>query len=362
MAHSLKDLKRLKGGVSSVRKMILDDNVAKKIWIPREDFVYCRTHFNVKRLTSYKSAKWDIVSCFNQTIGERGKGCPICAEIQKEWDLWKKLPKDAKDDKKKITDKINQMVAEEYWMNAIDLSSDDKKFEAVRFTNSKMEDIQRVMEFASLEDIVWSYKKIVTMEGGKKTSTKYALVEDTDRQDLCEKLKAQLDMFVGRTYEEGGLCDLDAMVRKYDSLDKYMAILNGEGGDEEAEEHHQDNRSINEPTKAAVKAATKKVEVTEIDEEIDLSGFDDKPAKTDELDLDGAGLDLEPPKKVTIDAEYVKTNQKEKNKMGLIYSKMLAEKKVADVGEDYASRVKAVYAVVKVTPFEMNETELDIPF
>jgi len=353
MAYSIRDMKKLRGG-ANVRKMVLDDNVSKKIWIPKEHFVYVRTHFHVKAFTTFKSAKWDIIPCFNQEYGQNGKGCPICDEIQKEWAKWRKLPKDAKEEKKKITDKINQMVAEEFWMNAIDVQSDDKKFEAVRFTSSKMEDVLKVLEFCSLEDVVWLYKKCVDGDG-KKKSTKYSLNDDTDQPELCAKLKAQLDFFCGRSYEEGGPCDLDKLVRKYDSLDKYMAILHGEDAGDDGEE------SV--PTESPKqKEKESAVEIT--DEEMSLDDLDSSTPKTDELDLDGAGLDLpdpEPVKMVKVDAEFIKANMKDQNKMKIVYEKLLAEKKVAET-KDYKTLVQSVYAVVKSNPIELKESDFDIPF
>lgn len=357
MAYSLKDLKKLSGN-AGVRKIELEDNVTKKLWIPKEHFEYVRTHFNIRKFTTYKSAKWDIMPCFNQAYGENGKGCPICDEIQKEWAKWRKLPKDAKDAKKDITNKINQMVSEEFWMNAIDISSEDKKFGAIRFTRSKMEDLLKVIEFASLEDVIWYYKKVVTVENGKKTSTKYSLNEDTDQNEVCEKLKAQLEYFISRSYEDGGMCDLGKLVRKYESLDHYISLLNGEGGSEE-EVHEESARETHSSPKEKQSSEPK-----EMDEELSLDDLDN-PTKKDELDLDGSGLDdigLEEEKKmVKITKDYVKENQKNQTVMNIIYEKMVGAKKV-QACEKYADKVRAVYAAVSKEEFEVVESDLSVPF
>jgi hypothetical protein len=357
------ELRNQKGKYEKVREIDLKPGMTKNLWIPCEKTLFKRVHYNVKKFSSFKAAKYDTIDCFNQNFGENGKGCPICEEIQQLWGKWNEAKKN-KDEKARleIQGRINQLKAEYYYMNVIDLDDPEKKFYACRFSPACYREIERIDGTDGLANSVFTYAKTDT----KKTS----LTLNKLGASLAKELLKEEQHLMDRDYNEGGPVDLErAYIREY-TKEKYMSLLND--GIEEDEHDHE------EPPKKEEKKQEKVPELETVDDSIQLDDLEEKPKETqkkvedkkEEVDIDSLdGLDLEPlnfeedkPKKMLkISAKEINDKRKEKSFIECIHVYLLKQKKVQQT-TDYVEKVKAVFAVAKQADFEIPEDELSSPF
>jgi hypothetical protein len=224
--------KAAQGKNTKYRTLEPEVGVRYKLWIPSEDFLYKRVHYELKTRTPFKHAKFDTLDCMNQEYGEKGSGCPICACIEPMWDTWKEAKTDK--EKKQIQGLINQICAEYFYFNAINLSDPDKKFILVKFTKAKMTELLTKVDDRNKEedkpreytvsDIIWRYKKSEKGEG-KMKKTEYELIDDLAVEET-EKLRKQLKAFEAREYDDGGRIDLDQMdTRRARTEKEFLEIL-----------------------------------------------------------------------------------------------------------------------------------------
>lgn len=241
--YSLDDLRK-KSGVKA-RKLELVPNIPVNIWIPKPDLCYHRIHFDVKK--HHPKSKYNTLDCLNQTLGEEGKGCPICVMVKDLWADWKKT-KDT-NVKKDIQNRINQIVSEEYFFNGINIEEEDKFFKAIRFTRAKGLQILDTLTALETEakktgakpkvlgDFIWSYGLTESGEGKKKKKDySLSIIKSPELYKIAAALMLDYEKLANRPYEEGGLVDLDGTILRTNTLENYNAILEGKVEDE-SEEH-----------------------------------------------------------------------------------------------------------------------------
>jgi len=264
--YSMRELKDKLNSGSSIRQLSLKDGLSKKIWLPIEDVVYKRTHFDIKSRTKFTRSTKSVLECCNQTPGARGEGCPICEEIEELWKLWKATS--GKDEKKKITERINAIVSEEFWFNGIDIDN-PTEFIAIRFTPAMFREIDKIADKYGLTNVTWIYKY-------SKDSNRYTLIENTDNKAKIDELKASLDDLLNRDYENGGPCDIEKALIHPITRERMLEILAGDGSEEE---HVEDDK----PAKASLldkkKGKESSAKVTEETTSLDELSLDEPIAK-----------------------------------------------------------------------------------
>lgn len=282
--YSMRELKDKLNSGSSIRQLSLKDGLSKKIWLPIEDVVYKRTHFDIKSRTKFTRSTKSVLECCNQTPGAKGEGCPICEEIEELWKLWKATS--GKDEKKKITERINAIVSEEFWFNGIDIDN-PSEFIAIRFTPAMFREIDKIAEKYGLTNVTWIYKY-------SKDSNRYTLIENTDNKAKIDELKLSLDDLLNRDYENGGPCDIEKALIHPITRERMIEILNGDGSEGDYEEHIEDDKPAKSSLLDKKKAKESTAKVTEETTSLDELTLEDSPKdKKDELTLEDESLGSE---------------------------------------------------------------------
>lgn len=339
--YTLNDLKRSSGKVE-YRSLELPINKNKKIWIPSLQFLYHRTHFNVKMF--FPKSRFTVLDCSNQNLGQNGKGCPICELKESFWAEWKKADKDQK---KNIQEKINKIVSEEIWFNCIDIEDPDKMFQAVRFTMPKGKDLLNSVEASESKDIsniIWYYKKLQ-----KDEKIEYS-IQDIDSPELVKlahELKESLPMFMSRDYAHGGPVDLESSIIRVRTAQSIKDVISGNDSSS-----HEDEEDV-ESNVSAKKTSTPTVEIDETDS-ISLDDLDGKKDELSEsLEMDGLDLDpVDPPpvKYVQITSELFaeKVKGKDVSFLKTMVEFAVKEKLIKDEGSLNAN-VKNLYNCIKTS-------------
>jgi hypothetical protein len=344
--YSLKDVKNNAYEKPDFRTLKLEAGVknAKKLWIPEFKFAYKRTHFNVQKFTKFTNAKFNTLDCFNQMLGERGKGCPICEIVDELWEKWRGT-KD-KEQKQQYTSIINRIMNEEYWLNLVDLSDPNKAFTAARFTITRFKDLadaQKEMELKGkdISDLIFTFA--MTKDGN---ITKYSLTWDEDQPEKTKHLQDTYETMLGRAYEDGGPIDLEkCIISRTRTIDEYNDILHNSEGDEGHREDSSEKKSDKKepPKKDAPKTKEKEAKVDE-----ETLSLDDVGLSEDELG--GAFAEdvkpSEPVKLVDVSAKKIVDEKANKEYITPLYEYLVANKAVAAT-EQYPNRVKAVFEYVK---------------
>lgn len=362
--YSMKELKDKlnSGGIGNLRQLDVKSGGSKKIWLPMDDVFYKRTHFDIKTRSKWRNSSKNILECLNQTPGEKGAGCPICEEIEELWKTWRDT--NDKEEKKKITARINNIVSEEFWYNGIDLDN-PTEFVVIRFTPAMFREIEKIADKYGIQNVTWIYKYT-------KDSNRYTLIENTDNKARIDEMRLTLDEMVGRDYENGGQCDLEKALFHPISKERMLEILNGNGSDDE-EEHVEDYKpkakvekkkdeskpkakmveetsSLEELSLEDVESSTKKDESKpkdKLDEQLTLE--DEKLGSEDIGDLGLEDLDLEDkPKliKITFDTISEKVAKKDAAYLKKLAAHLVEEKKI-EKKDAINDQIREVAAYVK---------------
>lgn len=391
---SLKE-KAASGKNTKYRSLEPEVGVRYKLWIPSEDFLYKRVHYEIKSRTPFRHTRFDTLDCLNQELGEKGAGCPICATIEPMWDDWNAAKTEK--EKKQIQNAINNICAEYFYFNAINLSDPDKKFILVKFTKAKMNELLTKVEDRNKEkdkpreytisDIIWRYKKSEKGEG-KQKKTEYELIDDLAVEET-DKLRKQLKTLEARDYEDGGRIDLDQMdTRRARTKEEFLEILgesSGSSGSRKSDSSSDDekdlsdveedseqlsiddiaddtNKDATDKKKDAPKTSAGKKDDEEKleDEEISLGDLEDD--KQEELEL----TDEEQPKMITVTAaEFAaKFKAKENDYCIVVYRYLLDQKKVKEV-QGFKDMANAAFAYLKTAksiemPEKLLSAELEV--
>lgn len=375
--YKMSDLKQKNAFNSNVRKLELELDVTKKIWIPFEDFCYKRVHYAVKQHTQFKHAKYNIIDCYNNKIDENGRGCPICDVIEKLWGDWREAK--TKEDKEVVIKKINALRAEYYYMNVVDLSDPEQKFFVATFTKSKMAELEKFSDRAEISSVIWHYKKTKTGE-----TTKYVLIE-VDAEETITKLKKNLEVLSNREYDNGGPCELEKALIRKTSKEEYMKMLDpdDEGGESETLEEDLSENKQPKLGKKDKKEEKPKTEILE-DENLSLEDLDEKPKdkkpdlkpdtkktslEDESLSLDDIGLDdlkledepLKEKKKLKIEPAMVKEKINDKSFISALSAFLVKNKKMEVKGTYKETAIETFGVVKKLGSVEITEDD-GIPF
>jgi hypothetical protein len=317
------------------------------MWIPELKICYRRSHFNFNKIPGIKTNR-KACGCPNTEVGEKSDKCRICNYIDKLWEKWRNTS-DAKQ-KKKIQNKINSLIDERFYLNAIDLDDEDKKFQAIRLTQAKLEELMTVAEDHDIANIVWLYKKVVKKVRGGLEQTRYTLTELIDDPDALA-LKEQLDELKDRSYDEGGLVDLEKSYGFNMSVEEFDRMLTTNN----KQSNHDDDK---------------------VDEDVDMLGDSDEEENNEESveedddnmsldDLDDDSLDDldddDDDNKVTmkpITAKFVNENRKKIDMMNVIIE-YFAEKELIKTTDEYKKDLKTLYAYVKKHKVEIPENLME---
>jgi hypothetical protein len=354
-----------------------DNDEPTTIWIPSPSSLYVRKHFGVKTFSSFKGARYDTIYCFNQNLGQKGKGCPICEEVESLWKKWHLLKEAGKkDEMKKVQEQLNRFKGVDYYyFNAINLDDPEHKFFALCLTAALSDEIIKKDEKYSLENITWLLQK-VNVNGNKRTN----LTPVTKGNEaIVKELQAKLEEYNSRDFEAGGPVDLEkAYDRKYTKAE-YADLIGSsdEAVDDPADKLPEDNEMVVEeesiqldelePMESVKEAPKAKESVKETKQEKPK----EKPAETDEISIDDLELenDLEPldfddePKElIKITAKEINEKRAVKQFIGNLYSFLLSSNKVAQK-TDYKDKLMEVFNFAKKGDIEIPKNELDaIPF
>lgn len=360
------EAKAKRGQGLNIRKLELAVGVPRKIWLPSDQLLYKRVHYNIRRCTSFKHAKYDALDCFNQKAEEDGKGCPICEERQQMWAEWRKAKKDG--DKAlmaKLLKPINEIFCEYQWGNCIDLDDENQEFQGVCFTKGVFPDLERVQSKYGINNVIFIFKK---GKNGEKIS--YSLTEITDLATTVQKMQGKLDELMARSYDDGGPIDLEKTLERQYTKDEYMDLLTN--GEESDERDHDPKETAPSSSK---KEAPKNKSTIEIDESDSITLDDleagnttkDKPKEPDKpkeesldsLDLDGLDLEplTEPEKFVKVSAKEINEKRNDKAWVEKIYNFLLQEK-VIQAKEQYRDKLMEVFNFAKKGDIEMPEKYL----
>lgn len=369
--YSMKELKDKLNTGTNIRQLSLKDGLSKKIWLPIEDVVYKRTHFDIKSRTKFKNSSKLVMECVNQNPGEKGAGCPICEEIDTLWAQWRGTQD--KEEKQKITTKINAIVSEEFWFNGIDLDN-PSEFIAIRFTPAMFREIDKIADKYGLPNVTWIYKY-------SKDSNRYTLIENTDNKAKIEEMKGILDDLLNRDYESGGPCDIEKALIHPISRERMLEILNGDGS--ENEEHIEDEKPAKSSLldKKKTKESTAKVseETTSLDDlsldepapkkeskpkdklDEQLSLDDDSIGSEDigDLGLDDLDLDEKPVMvKITYEVIAEKVSKKDATYLKKLGAYLVEEKKI-EKKDSINEQIREIAAYVKKSgSIEVPESKL----
>jgi hypothetical protein len=344
--YSIKDFTEKKGGGAKVRKLELEEGKQRKIWIPEFKFLYKRVHFMIQKLTDYKNAKFSAMDCFNNNLGEKGKGCPLCKCYDELWDKWRAATK--KEDKQALLGMINRLMTEEYWFNAVDIGDPELPFLAARFTASKMKELASIDAEYGIDNVILLYK--MKKEGIKTT---YTLQEDADRAEVVKNLKDQYDTLSGREYTDGGPVDLDRGLLRNQTMEVYMNRLMGGHDHEESSEENaieEESTSLTDITLEDVPAKEKKSvekdkKLSLEDDKLDLSDLDKDDDVSLELDLDDVVEKL-PEKQYAISPLFIKQNAKVVKTIESIFEHLNSKKELPSK-ETYKEKIEALFGYVK---------------
>jgi hypothetical protein len=343
----------------------METDVVKRLWIPKNEFFFKKVHFGIKRLTPFKNAKYNALDCLKQEAGQRDTECPICAFIESLWEKYNALK--SKEEKKKLLEQINQIEAQYCYTNAIDIDDEAEEFSAIYFTPSRVMEIDKIAEKYGIQNIIWLYKKI---EKNKKVS--YSLVESFDKEVTAD-LVSRSEMLMERSYEDGGLVDLERAYGRQQTLKQYLELL-GETGDSDDEEDVQEPPSHDEPPakKSVPKKKEEKIEIEVEDSDISLEEIEEAPKKkaeppkkkaeppkkqeTSDLDiddlslesLDDSDLDLEDVEEETVTISADEINEKKKDQPWIlkIYQHCLANGDI-EKKDAYIDQIRTIYAFAK---------------
>ena len=123
--YSAKEMKsKIGNGKSKVREMEIKDNKAMKLWIPKDEFIHLVKHFNIQNVEKFKHARSKAVTCINSDVDEEKKVCPVCDYIDSLWKQWRSTVD--KDEKLTLQNKINRLIADFYYVNAVNVTGKRK--------------------------------------------------------------------------------------------------------------------------------------------------------------------------------------------------------------------------------------------
>ena len=293
--YSAKEMKsKIGNGKSKVREMKIKDNKSMRIWIPRDEFIHLVKHFNIQTVDKFKHAATKAVTCINSDVDEEKKVCPVCDYINSLWKQWRSTVD--KDEKKKLQDKINRLIADFYYVNAVDVTDMDAKevkellksgdysrfkCESLRITPPIFKQICAVISPDEDEDdgkeistVIWIYKKAVTGQ------TRYSINEIVS-DPVALLLQKRIEQICDRPEKDGGYIDLDKGYNEHQEQKAYIAKLYGDEDDEpDVLDEDEETEEKPAPKKAASKKPVKKEpEVEEDDEDVSLDDLDEEPAK-----------------------------------------------------------------------------------
>jgi len=345
-----------------------------KLWIPELVVCYHRMHFNVKKF--FPNAKFDVIDCSNQHPNERGKGCPICVPVEKLWNVWKivksRKDSDSKANQEQLKDiqaKINLIVSEEIYVNAIQIDDEQEQFYAVRFTRVQGLKIEQIVETArkrekkpisGIQDLVWFYTK--TMSDKKKVDYSLMNVDSPELEKQAKSLYSRLSDLRARDYESGGEVDLEDCVIRKRTPAQIKALL--EGG--EIEEDVDSNTSHKHDDPTVIIDDSENLSLDELDGKSEIQSEKTEDIGMDDLELDSVeSLELEPelPTMKKITPDILKSNTKNKEFVDAINAFFLKSKLIADSGK-LNSNIQLIFNLLKEKKeIEVPEVEFSgIPF
>ena len=290
--YSAKEMKsKIGNGKSKVREMEIKDNKTMKLWIPKDEFIHLVKHFNIQTVDKFKHARSKAVTCINSDVDEEKQVCPVCDYIASLWKQWRNTVD--KDEKQVLQNKINRLMADFYYVNAVNVTGKDKaeikellknndysdlKCESLRITPPIFKQICAVIspddeDGIEISSVLWSYKKAVTGQ------TRYTINEETN-SDIALLLTKRIDQICNRPEKDGGYIDLDKGYNEHQEQKEYIAKLYGDE-EEDADVLDDDEDESPKPAKkpAPKKTVKKEPEVVEDDEDVSLDELDEEPAK-----------------------------------------------------------------------------------
>ena len=290
--YSAKEMKsKIGNGKSKVREMEIKDNKTMKLWIPKDEFIHLVKHFNIQTVDKFKHARSKAVTCINSDVDEEKQVCPVCDYIASLWKQWRNTVD--KDEKQVLQNKINRLMADFYYVNAVNVTGKDKaeikellknndysdlKCESLRITPPIFKQICAVIspddeDGIEISSVLWSYKKAVTGQ------TRYTINEETN-SDIALLLTKRIDQICNRPEKDGGYIDLDKGYNEHQEQKEYIAKLYGDEEEDADVLDDEEDESPKPAKKTAPKKAVKKEpEVVEDDEDVSLDELDEEPAK-----------------------------------------------------------------------------------
>ena len=289
--YSAKEMKsKIGNGKSKVREMEIKDNKTMKLWIPKDEFIHLVKHFNIQTVDKFKHARSKAVTCINSDVDEEKQVCPVCDYIASLWKQWRNTVD--KDEKQVLQNKINRLMADFYYVNAVNITGKSKddikellksgdysdlKCESLRITPPIFKQICAVIspddeDGIEISSVLWNYKKAVTGQ------TRYTINEEVN-DPIALLLSKRIDQICNRPEKDGGYIDLDKGYNEHQEQKEYIAKLYGDE-DDEADVLDDDEDESPKPAKKAVKKPVKKEpEVVEDDEDVSLDDLDEEPVK-----------------------------------------------------------------------------------
>ena len=289
--YSAKEMKsKIGNGKTKVREMEIKDNKTMKLWIPKDEFIHLVKHFNIQKVDKFKHARSKAVTCINSDVDEEKQVCPVCDYINSLWKQWRNTADE--DEKKVLQGKINRLIADFYYVNAVNVTGKSKeeikellkngdysdlKCESLRITPPIFKQICAVIspdddDGVEISTVLWSYKKAVTGQ------TRYTINEELN-SDIAKLLSKRLEQICGRPERDGGYIDLDKGYNEHQEQKEYIARLYGDEEDETDvldDEEDESPKPVKKPVKKAVK---KEPEVVEDEEDVSLDDLDEEPVK-----------------------------------------------------------------------------------
>jgi hypothetical protein len=270
--------------------------------------------------TFYKNAKFDVVDCCNQNLGEKGEGCPICSVVSKLWNDYaivngKKESKETKELKTEILAKINKMVNEEVYFNGIMIDDPKKEYCAINFTRVQGLKILEIVETAikngtakGIHEIVWFYTKSKSDKG----KTEYTLqnIDMPELKKIAVGFNQELKVLNARPYEEGGPVDLEESIIRKKTPAQIKAFIMGD----DVEEDVESNTSSKVDTSVVIDES-ESLSLDELDGKTSIDKKEESESiDMDDLDLDGSdSLELDEPETPalrSITPEIIRANLK----------------------------------------------------
>ena len=303
--YSAKEMKsKIGNGKSKVREMEIKDNKAMKLWIPKDEFIHLVKHFNIQNVEKFKHARSKAVTCINSDVDEEKKVCPVCDYIDSLWKQWRSTVD--KDEKLTLQNKINRLIADFYYVNAVNVTGKSKddikellksgdysdlKCESLRITPPIFKQICAIIspdddeDGADISTVLWTYKKAVTGQ------TRYTITEDIGNP-IALLLQKRIEQICGRAEKDGGYIDLDKGYNEHQEQKAYIAKLYGDEDEEDADVLDDDEDEA-KPAKKPAKPAPKKA--VEEDDDLDIDDELEAGKQIEDIDPDEAPA----PKKIT---------------------------------------------------------------